>query len=93
MNKKYIKENKTLVREFLGALGQSSRSEKEQIKLVKRLTKQSPENAKKVDDMQIRHLTKDIEIKLNNLEKTNPANMLKILEKNTVTKLNNTTNQ
>ena len=46
MNKKYIKENKTLVREFLGALIRSSCAKKSN-KLVKDLRKQSPENAKK----------------------------------------------
>ena len=45
MNKKYIKENKTLVESFIGALIKASCSEKAN-KLVKRLS-QRPENKKR----------------------------------------------
>ena len=65
MNKKYIKENKTLLREFLGALIKAVAKRKAN-KLVKDLRKQSPENAKAIDDMH------KLASSINNLEKTNP---------------------
>ena len=48
MNKKYIKENKTLVREFLGALGQSCCVQRKELDKVSQKTyvNKVPENAK-----------------------------------------------
>jgi|TARA_R100000081_G_C4650751_1_gene82633 ABC-type nitrate/sulfonate/bicarbonate transport system substrate-binding protein len=70
MNKKYIKENKTLLREFLGALIKAVAQRKAN-KLVKDLRKQSPENAKAIDDMH--KLASSINQRIKNLEKTDPA--------------------
>tara|TARA_E500000318_G_scaffold89492_1_gene87103 strand:+ start:241 stop:486 length:246 start_codon:yes stop_codon:yes gene_type:complete len=70
MNKKYIKENKTLLREFLGALIKAVAKRKAN-KLVKDLRKQSPENAKAIDDMH--KLASSINQRIKNLEKTDPA--------------------
>ena len=49
MNKKYIKENKSLIKEFLGALIKAV-AKRQANKLVKDLRKQSPENAKAIDE-------------------------------------------
>ena len=70
MNKKYIKENKTLLREFLGALIKAVAQRKAN-KLVKDLRKQSPENAKAIDDMH--KLASSINQRIKNLEKTDQA--------------------
>ena len=69
MNKKYIKENKTLLREFLGALIKAV-AKRQANKLVKDLRKQSPENAKAIDDMH--KLASSINQRIKNtLKKTN----------------------
>ena len=68
MNKKYIKENKKLVREFLGTLIKAV-VQNSADRFIKKLSK-DPENRKSFE--KIRNLTKSIEIKLKNLEKTNP---------------------
>tara|TARA_Y100000389_G_scaffold181865_1_gene197962 strand:+ start:60 stop:302 length:243 start_codon:yes stop_codon:yes gene_type:complete len=68
MNRKYIKENKKLVKEFIGALVKAV-VQKKADRFIRKLSK-DPDNKKSFD--KIRNLTKDIEIKLNNLEKTNP---------------------
>ena len=70
MNKKYIKENKSLIKEFLGALIKAVAQRKAN-KLVKDLRKQSPENAKAIDDMH--KLASSINQRIKNLEKTDPA--------------------
>ena len=103
MNKKYIKENKKLVKEFIGALVKAvvqkkadkfikklskdpenkslikeflgtlikAVAKRQANKLVKDLRKQSPENAKAIDDMH--KLASDINRRIKDLEKTNPA--------------------
>ena len=50
MNKKYIKENKTLVREFLGALIKAVRRKSNN--LVKRLTTKT-QKTKAIDDSKL----------------------------------------
>ena len=70
MNKEYIKENKTLMREFLGTLIKAV-AKRQANKLVKDLRKQSPENAKAIDDMH--KLASDINRRIKDLEKKNPA--------------------
>ena len=70
MNKKYIKENKSLIKEFLGALIKAV-AKRQANKLVKDLRKQSPENAKAIDDMH--KLASSINQRIKNLEKTDPA--------------------
>ena len=68
MNKKYIKENKTLVKEFIGALAKAI-VQKKADRFIKKLSK-DPENRKSFD--RIQSLTNDLKIKLDKLEKTNP---------------------
>tara|TARA_R100000315_G_C5162322_1_gene93411 strand:- start:428 stop:673 length:246 start_codon:yes stop_codon:yes gene_type:complete len=70
MNKKYIKENKSLIKEFLGALIKAV-AKRQANKLVKDLRKQSPENAKAIDDMH--KLASDIRDRIKQIEKTDPA--------------------
>ena len=70
MNKKYIKENKSLIKEFLGALIKAVAQRKAN-KLVKDLRKQSPESAKAIDKMH--KLASDINNRIKELEKTDPA--------------------
>ena len=70
MNKKYIKENKSLIKEFLGALIKAV-AQRQANKLVRDLRKQSPENAKAIDDMH--KLASSINQRIKNLEKTDPA--------------------
>ena len=70
MNKKYIKENKSLIKELLGALIKAV-AKRQANKLVKDLRKQSPENAKAIDDMH--KLASSINQRIKNLEKTDPA--------------------
>jgi len=68
MNRKYIKENKKLVKEFIGTLVKAILS-KQADSIVKKIAN-DPET--KGDVKQIRKLTKDIEKKLNKMQKTNP---------------------
>ena len=68
MNRKYIKENKTLVKEFIGTLVKAILS-KQTDSIVQKIAN-DPET--KGDVKQIRKLTKDIEKKLNKMQKTNP---------------------
>ena len=68
MNRKYIKENKKLVKEFIGTLVKAILS-KQTDSIVKKIAN-DPET--KGDVKQIRKLTKDIEKKLNKMQKTNP---------------------
>ena len=68
MNKKYIKENKTLVKEVIGALAKAI-VQKKADRFIKKLSK-DPENRKSFD--RIQSLTNDLKIKLDKLEKTNP---------------------
>jgi ABC-type nitrate/sulfonate/bicarbonate transport system substrate-binding protein len=68
MNRKYIRENKTLVKEFIGTLVKAILS-KQTDSIVKKIAN-DPET--KGDVKQIRKLTKDIEKKLNKMQKTNP---------------------
>ena len=70
MNKKYIKENKSLIKEFLGALIKAV-AQRQANKLVRDLRKQSPENAKAIDDMH--KLASDIRDRIKQIEKTDPA--------------------
>ena len=70
MNKKYIKENKSLIREFLGALIKAV-AQRQANKLVRDLRNKSPENAKAIDDMH--KLASDITKRIKDMEKTNPA--------------------
>ena len=66
MNKKYIKENKSLIKEFLGALIKAV-AQRQANKLVRDLRKQSPENAKAIDDMH--KLASDIRDRIKQIEK------------------------
>jgi|TARA_R110001583_G_scaffold30422_1_gene105170 ABC-type nitrate/sulfonate/bicarbonate transport system substrate-binding protein len=68
MNRKYIRENKTLVKEFIGTLVKAILS-KQTDSIVQKIAN-DPET--KGDVKQIRKLTKDIEKKLNKMQKTNP---------------------
>ena len=68
MNRKYIRENKTLVKEFIGTLVKAILS-KQTDSIVQKIAN-DPET--KGDVKQIRKLTKDIENKLNKMQKTNP---------------------
>ena len=68
MNRKYIRENKKLVKEFIGTLVKAILS-KQTDSIVKKIAN-DPET--KGDVKQIRKLTKDIEKKLNKMQKTNP---------------------
>ena len=68
MNRKYIKENKKLVKEFIGTLVKAILS-KQTDSIVQKIAN-DPET--KGDVKQIRKLTKDIEKKLNKMQKTNP---------------------
>jgi len=69
MNKKFITENKQLVREFLGNLIKAI-VRKQADKLVKDLEKKSPENAKSIQKM--RDITNDMRKTLKDLEKKDP---------------------
>ena len=77
MNRKYIKENKNLVKEFIGGLVKAILS-KQADSIVKQIAN-DPET--KGDVKKIRQLTKGIEKKLNNLHKTNPELANKIRQK------------
>ena len=68
MNRKYIKENKKLVKEFIGTLVKAILS-KQADSIVKKIAN---DPATKGDVKQIRKLTKDIENKLDKMQKTNP---------------------
>ena len=68
MNRKYIKENKSLVKEFIGALAKAI-VQKKADRFIKKLSK-DPDNKKSFD--KIKSLTNDLKIKLDKLEKTNP---------------------
>ena len=68
MNRKYIKENKKLVKEFIGTLVKAILS-KQADSIVKKIAN---DPATKADVKQIRKLTKDIENKLDKMQKTNP---------------------
>ena len=68
MNRKYIRENKTLVKEFIGTLVKAILS-KQADSIVKKIAN---DPATKADVKQIRKLTKDIENKLDKMQKTNP---------------------
>ena len=68
MNRKYIKENKKLVKEFIGTLVKAILS-KQADSIVKKIAN---DPATKSDVKQIRKLTKDIENKLDKMQKTNP---------------------
>ena len=68
MNRKYIRENKTLVKEFIGTLVKAILS-KQTDSIVQKIAN-DPET--KGDVKQIRKLTKDIEKKLDKMQKTNP---------------------
>ena len=70
MNKKYIKENKSLIKEFLGALIKAV-AQRQANKLVRDLRKQRPEKAKAIDDMH--KLASSINQRIKNLEKTDTA--------------------
>ena len=68
MNRKYIKENKKLVKEFIGTLVKAILS-KQADSIVKKIAN---DPATKGDVKKIRKLTKDIENKLDKMQKTNP---------------------
>jgi len=76
MNKKYIKENKTLVKEFLGNLiasivrGKMEKNLKSKLKTDKGFAK---------DVQQIQKIRKDLRKKLDNVQKTDPE-FYKILQ-------------
>ena len=70
MNKKYIKENKSLIKEFLGTLIRAV-AQRQANKLVRDLRNKSPENTKAIYDMQ--KLASDITKRIKDMEKTNPA--------------------
>ena len=77
MNRKYIKENKKLVKEFIGTLVKAILS-KQADSIVKKIAN---DPATKGDVKQIRKLTKDIENKLDKMQKTNPDFVKKSTQK------------